>query len=122
MDRIMSTSIILLDQNSNANDVDIMVFEASLLFPRGRWGGGQKLPRPQIQTMLLAVWNERVVARKKKHPHFPITLAYRKCNECNYFEDCLYNCFDISGNKITNFFDIVQNSKNLSLYEQAKIV
>ena len=40
MDRIMSTSIILLDQNSNANDVDIMVFEASLLFPRGRWGGG----------------------------------------------------------------------------------
>ena len=21
----------------------------------------------------------RVVARKKKHPHFPITLAYRKC-------------------------------------------
>ena len=25
----------------------------------------------------------RVVARKKKHPHFPITLAYRKCNEWN---------------------------------------
>ena len=23
----------------------------------------------------------RVVARKKKHPHFPITLAYRKCKK-----------------------------------------
>ena len=29
----MSTSIILLDQNTNANNVDIMVFEPSLLFP-----------------------------------------------------------------------------------------
>ena len=32
MDRIMSTSNILLDQNVNANDVDIMVFEPSVLF------------------------------------------------------------------------------------------
>ena len=38
MDRIMSTSIILLDQNSNANDVDIMVFDPSVLLPR--LGGG----------------------------------------------------------------------------------
>ena len=34
MDRIMSTSIILLDQNSNANDVDIMVFEPLSYSPR----------------------------------------------------------------------------------------
>ena len=33
MDRIMSTSIILLDQTLNANDVDIMKFELSFLFP-----------------------------------------------------------------------------------------
>ena len=31
MDRIMSTSIIILDQNFNANSVDIMVFEPSVL-------------------------------------------------------------------------------------------
>ena len=37
----MSTSIILLDQNFNANDVDIMVFEPCVLFsPRLSWGGG----------------------------------------------------------------------------------
>ena len=36
MDRIMSTSIILLDQNFSANDVDIMVFEPSVLFPPHR--------------------------------------------------------------------------------------
>ena len=29
----MSTSIVLLDQNFNANDVDIMVFETYPLFP-----------------------------------------------------------------------------------------
>ena len=29
----MSTSIILLNQNFNANDVDIMVFEPSVLLP-----------------------------------------------------------------------------------------
>ena len=40
MDRIMSTSTILLDQNSNANNVDIMVFEPSLLFPSCRSLGG----------------------------------------------------------------------------------
>ena len=39
MDRIMSTSIILLDQNSNANDVDIKVFEPCNLFrPAAAWG------------------------------------------------------------------------------------
>ena len=37
----MSTSIILLDQNFNANDVDIMVFEPCVLFPSAAvWGGG----------------------------------------------------------------------------------
>ena len=41
MDRIMSTSINLFDQISNVNDVDIMVFEHSLLFPPSAvWGGG----------------------------------------------------------------------------------
>ena len=38
MDRIMSTSIILLDQNFIASDV-IMVFEASVLSPAAVWGG-----------------------------------------------------------------------------------
>ena len=37
MDRIMSASIILLDQNFNANDVDIMVFQPCILF--SPWGG-----------------------------------------------------------------------------------
>ena len=36
----MSTSIILLHQNFNANDVDIMVFEPSVLFPPAAVGGG----------------------------------------------------------------------------------
>ena len=31
IDRIISTSIILLDQNFKAHDVDIMVFEPSVL-------------------------------------------------------------------------------------------
>ena len=36
----MSTSIILLDRNSNANDVDIMAFEPCVLVPPcGRLGG-----------------------------------------------------------------------------------
>ena len=39
MDMIMSTSINLLDQNFNANDVDIMVFEPSVLFPPPQLGG-----------------------------------------------------------------------------------
>ena len=38
MNRIMSTSIILLDQTFNANDVEIMVFEPSVLFPPRRTG------------------------------------------------------------------------------------
>ena len=40
MDRIMSTSIILLDENFNAHDVDIIVFEPSVLSPAAVWGGG----------------------------------------------------------------------------------
>ena len=40
MDRIMSTSNILLDQNFNANGVDIMEFDPSVLFPPPQFGGG----------------------------------------------------------------------------------
>ena len=43
MDRVMSISIISLDQNFNANDVDIMVFEPSCFLwsylPRSSLGG-----------------------------------------------------------------------------------
>ena len=40
----MSTSNILLDQNYNANDVDIMAFEPCVLFPAcGRLGGAWPL-------------------------------------------------------------------------------
>ena len=40
----MSTSNIILDQNFNANYVDIMVFEPSVLIPPAAvWGGGVKL-------------------------------------------------------------------------------
>ena len=46
MGRIMSTSITLLDQNSNANDVDIMVFEPSvLLIPGAVWGTDYMVPK-----------------------------------------------------------------------------
>ena len=41
----MSTSVILLDQNFNANDVDILVFEPSVLFPQF---GGKKMLCSQI--------------------------------------------------------------------------
>ena len=37
----MATSIIVLDQNFNANDVDIMVFEPSVLFPQFERGEGE---------------------------------------------------------------------------------
>ena len=41
----MSTSIISLDQNSNANGVDIIVFEPSLSFPPAAvWGGINDIP------------------------------------------------------------------------------
>ena len=43
MDRIMSTSIILLDQNSYTNDVDIMVFEPSHFPPAAVGGGGGQM-------------------------------------------------------------------------------
>ena len=41
MDRIMSTSVVSLELNSNANDVDIMVFELCVLFPLPPRGGGE---------------------------------------------------------------------------------
>ena len=47
----MSTSIILLDQNTNANNVDIMVFEPSLLFPPAAvWGGGGGIDDMVLQS------------------------------------------------------------------------
>ena len=52
----MSTSINLLDQNSNVNDADIMVFEPSLLFsPAAVWGEIDDLVRKAflIDLMLL---------------------------------------------------------------------
>ena len=39
----------------------------------------------------------RVVARKKKHPHFPITLAYRKCNK--YYCCLVQNKTKVSKNR-----------------------
>ena len=43
----MSTSIILLDQNFTANEVHMMIFEPSVLFPpRGRLGKGDKTHDP----------------------------------------------------------------------------
>ena len=42
MDRIMSTSFILLDQNFIASD-DIMVFEPSVLSPRRSLGGSDDI-------------------------------------------------------------------------------
>ena len=41
----MSTSIILLDQNFNANGADIMVFEPSALFPPAAAGGIEHMVR-----------------------------------------------------------------------------
>ena len=37
--------------------------------------------RPRTRETCVLPREIRVVARKKKHPHFPITLAYRKCNK-----------------------------------------
>ena len=45
MDRIMSTSIFLLDQNSNANDVDMMVFEPASYPPCGCLGNTEHMVR-----------------------------------------------------------------------------
>ena len=42
----MSTSIILLDQNFNANDIDIMVFEPSVLFSLSPGLGGDRWHGP----------------------------------------------------------------------------
>ena len=37
--------------------------------------------RPRTPELCDLRAETRVVARKEKHPHFPITLAYRKCNQ-----------------------------------------
>ena len=57
MNRIMSTSIILLDQNFNANDVDLMVFEPSVLSPPPQFGvGGNRWhgPTEDLQTLIFS--------------------------------------------------------------------
>ena len=65
----MSALIILLDQNFNANYVDIMVFEPSVLFPPAAvWGGGGKMtwsgkrpkltPLPQMRLWFSAPANQ----------------------------------------------------------------
>ena len=51
----MSKSVILLDQNSNANDVGIMVFVPCVLFPPYRvWGGGEDDMVPQLEKSILS--------------------------------------------------------------------
>ena len=37
--------------------------------------------RPRTRELCDLPRETRVVARRKKRPHFPITLAYRKCND-----------------------------------------
>ena len=61
MDRIMSTSIILLDQNFNANYVEIMVFEPSFLFPphQPQFGGGVDDMVPQVVHRIFCVCDEK---------------------------------------------------------------
>ena len=59
----MSTSITLLDQNSNANNVDIMVFEPSLLFPPCRsfflgGGGGDRCHGPIFLLKIQSIYIE----------------------------------------------------------------
>ena len=52
MDRIMSTSINLLDQNFNANDVDIVVFVPSFLFfPAAVWEGVDDMVRSSLMRL-----------------------------------------------------------------------
>ena len=54
MDRIMSTSIVLLDYYPNANDVDIMVFEPCDLSPppAAVWGGIDDMVQWTIRTKI----------------------------------------------------------------------
>ena len=40
--------------------------------------------RPRTPELCDLRAETRVVARKKKHPHFPITLAHHKCNNSAY--------------------------------------
>ena len=58
MDRIMSTSIIILDQNFNANYVDIMVFEPSVLFPPAAvWGKIEHMVQNFFSSFILCLIN-----------------------------------------------------------------
>ena len=58
MNRIMSTSIILLDQNFNANDVDLMVFEPSVLSPPRRSLGLGEID-DMVQLKIYKLWFSR---------------------------------------------------------------
>ena len=67
-DRIMSTSSVLLDQNFNANDVDLMVFEPSVLFPPPQFGGGGRWHGAKLVNMCgrnceRGLWEMKTLAR-----------------------------------------------------------
>ena len=59
----MATLIILLDQNFNANYVDIMVFEASVLSPPAAVGGGGGVDDMVRQNLMAE--NDNVVETKE---------------------------------------------------------
>ena len=56
MDRIMSESIILLDQIFSANNVDIMIFEPSVLFPPRRRVGEIDDMVPKHIWIICQIW------------------------------------------------------------------
>ena len=65
MYRTMSTSILLLVQNFNANDVDIMVFELCVLFlPVANWEEIEHMVRDNIKLQITDH-----VSNSPKRPH-----------------------------------------------------
>ena len=76
----MSTSIILLDQNFNANYVDIMVFEPSVLFPPATvWGvgdrwGARQFVHTTFRTHDISYKNQNQTFRTKAKPD----ISYKK--------------------------------------------
>ena len=63
----MSTSIISLDQNFNANDVDIMVFESCALFSPSSLGGIEHMvPRPEFKNDKVQEWQELTLNKYSK--------------------------------------------------------
>ena len=74
IDWIMSTSIILLDQNSNANDVDIWYLNLVPYFPLWPLGGGggwgcwryDTWSEQSISNSTTAVFRSKYLKRKQK--------------------------------------------------------